>query len=110
MRSDADTVIVEALVPFAVRTTLAGLKDAVGLARESEAVVSAWEIVAERLTVPTKLLRLLRVIVVVPDDPTGTVMLAGLADIVKSGGGAVTMSLIVRIRTRLPLVALTLRL
>ena len=47
MRSDADTVMVDTPVPFAVRTTLAGLKDVVGLARESDAVVSAGDIVAD---------------------------------------------------------------
>ena len=55
VRSDADTVMVEVPVPFAVRTTLAGLKDAVGLERESDAVVSAGATVAERFTVPKKL-------------------------------------------------------
>jgi hypothetical protein len=97
-------------VPFAVRATLEGLEDAVGSTRESDAVVSAGATEAARFTVPAKLYRLLRVIVVVPDDPTGIVMLVGLADTLKSGGGAVTTRLIVRIRTRLPLVALTLRL
>ena len=47
--------MVEVPVPFAVRTTLAGLKDAVGLERESDAVESAGATVAERFTVPEKL-------------------------------------------------------
>ena len=55
MRSDADTDMVDEPAPFAKRTTLAGLKDAVGLAGESDAVVSDGTIVAERFTVPAKL-------------------------------------------------------
>jgi hypothetical protein len=110
VRSEDDTNMVEVPDPFAVRATPAGLKETVGSTRESDAVVSAGATEAARFTVPTKLYRLLRVIIEVPDDPTGTVMLVGLADMVKSGGGAVTTRLIVRVRTRLPLVALTLTL
>jgi len=102
--------MVEAPVPFAVRATPAGLKDAVGSTRASDAVASAGTTEAARLTIPVKLYRLLRVIADVPVDPRGSVMLVGLADMVKSGGGATTTSLIVRVRTRLPLVALTLTL
>ena len=102
--------MVEVPAPFAVSATLAGLNDAVGSTRESDAVESDGATEAARFTVPAKLYRLLRVIVAVPDDPTGTVMLVGLADMVKSGSGAVTTRRMVRIRTRLPLVALTLRL
>jgi hypothetical protein len=78
--------MIEAPVPFVVRATPTGLKDTVGF------------------TI------LLRVIVAVPDDPAGTVMLVGLTDMLKSGGGAVTARGTVRIRTRVPLVALMLRL
>ena len=110
MRSDADTDIIEEPAPFAVRTTLAGLKDTLGSTGESDEVVSDGATEAKMFTVPAKLYRLLRVIVAIPVDPTGTVILVGLADVVKSGGGVVTIRLMVRIRTRLPLVALTLRL
>ncbi len=97
-------------VPFAPRATLAGLKDTVGSTRESDAVVSDGAIVPERFTVPAKLYILLRVIVAVPEDPTAAVMAVGLADMLKSGGGDVTIRERVRIRTRLPLIALTLTL
>jgi len=42
-------------VPFALRLTIAGLNDTVGLTGESDAVVSAGETDAVRLTVPVKL-------------------------------------------------------
>ena len=47
--------MVEVPVPFEVRSTLAGLKDAVGSTRESDAFVSAGATEAARFTVPTKL-------------------------------------------------------
>ena len=72
-----------------MRTTLAGLKDTVGFTGESDAVVSDGAIEAERSTVPTKSLRLLRAIVAVPEDPTETVIVVGLADMLKSGGAPV---------------------
>src|SRR5712664_3825444 len=99
--------MIEEPVPFAVRTTRVGLKDTLGLTGESDEVVSDGATEAKRFTVPAKLYKLLRAIVAIPVDPTGTVMLVGLADMVKSGGGAVTTRLMVRSRTRLPLVALT---
>ena len=47
--------MVEEPVPFAARTMLVGLKEVVGSTRESDAVVSAGTIEAERFTVPEKL-------------------------------------------------------
>lgn len=47
--------MVDEPVPFAARTSLDGLKEAVGSTRESDAVVSIGAIEAERLTVPVKL-------------------------------------------------------
>ena len=47
--------MVEVPVPFEVRATLAGLKDAVGSTREIDEVMSAGATEVARLTVPTKL-------------------------------------------------------
>ena len=54
VRSDDETVMVDEPVPFAARSTLAGLKETVGSTRESDAVVSAAAIEAARFTVPVK--------------------------------------------------------
>jgi hypothetical protein len=54
VRSEDDTDMVEVPDPFAVRATPVGLKDAVGLTRESDAVVSIGATEAARFTVPTK--------------------------------------------------------
>ena len=48
----------------------------------------------------------MRVIVDVPDEPTGTLVLAGLAEMLKSGGGFVTSSVTRRVCTSVPLAPL----
>jgi hypothetical protein len=96
--------MIEEPVPFAVRTTLAGLKATLGSTRESDEVVSDGATEAERFTVPARLCRLLRVIVAAPEDPTGTVMVVGLADMLKSGGGRVMARVTSRVWVTLPLV------
>ena len=55
VRSEDETDIVEAPVPFAVRATLVGVKDAVGPTGASDAVASAGATVAARFIVPKKL-------------------------------------------------------
>ena len=63
-------------VPPEERETLAGL---------SERLRPAGEPAEDRVTVPAKLLRLVRVIVEVAVDPELTLSEAGLAEILKSG-------------------------
>ncbi len=57
--------------------TLVGLREADGPDGDTEAV---------RLTVPMKLLRLVRVIVEVEEEPAWKLKLAGLLEMLKSGG------------------------
>ncbi len=63
------------------------------------------------VTVPEKLLRLVRVIVDVPGEPEVTVMLVGLEEILKSGAGGagetLTVTVLELVSVLLPLVAVT---
>ena len=61
------------------------------------------------MTVPLKLLRLVRVIVDLPVVPAGILRLLGLAVIVKSGGGedGITVKVTLTLCDRLPLVPVT---
>jgi len=71
------TVSVEMLVPPLVKVTLVGLRDGVR---------PVGETVAERETVPLKLLRLVIETEEVPGEPAWTVTLVGLADTPKFAG------------------------
>jgi hypothetical protein len=62
-------------VPPEFKTTLVGLRVANG---------PAGEIDAERLTVPEKPFRLLKVIVEVPEEPAGILIEVGFAESVRS--------------------------
>jgi hypothetical protein len=62
-------------VPPEFKTTLAGLRVTTG---------PEGEIDLERLTVPAKPFRLLKVMAEVPEDPAGMVIEVGFADTVKS--------------------------
>ena len=74
---------VDVAVPLAVKVTLLGFTEAVGhtMTRPDDAIV------VPKLTVPDSPLRLVRVIVEVPDDPMTIVSALGLAPMLKSGGG-----------------------
>ncbi len=72
---------VEEAVPPGVRLTLVGLSDAVTPAGVTD---------VERLTVPVKPARLVRVTVEVPEAPTCIVKLAGLEEMLKSPTPTVT--------------------
>jgi hypothetical protein len=74
------------------------------------AVTPAGKPLAARATVPVKQLLDATVIVLLPVAPWATVRLAGLADSEKSGWAAVTVSAIVVVWVRFPLVPVTVTL
>ena len=101
-----ETDRVEVANPFPAMFTLAGLREALGPKGERDAVVSAGATEAARFTVPVKLYMLCRVMVTDRDEPGVRVVLAGLAEILKSGGGLVMASVTSRVWVTPPLVPL----
>ena len=93
---------IEAAVPPGERSTLDGLMPQLGHETQS----GAGDVVS--LTVPLKLLMLVRVIWDLPVEPATTVWLDGLAEIVKSGApGATTVNVTGAEWEMLPLVPVT---
>ena len=93
---------IEAAVPPGGRSTLDGLMLQLGHETQS----GAGDVVS--LTVPLKLLMLVRVIWDLPVEPATTVWLDGLAEIVKSGApGATTVNVTGAEWEMLPLVPVT---
>lgn len=87
MNEVANTVIVEVAVPPESKVTFAGLKNTDGPTLETEAV---------KLIAPVNPFRLLKLIVEVPEDPSITARLVGLAFNAKSGcGDGLTVTTIV---------------
>jgi len=83
VKSDVETVRVDVAVPSAANVTLLGLTATVGQIR----IKSDDEIDALKLAVPERLLRLVSVIVELPDAPQTITMEAGEAPMLKSPGG-----------------------
>ena len=84
MRSDVETVRVDDPVPFDVSVTLLGASDAVG---GTTVMSDVDETDAITLTVPENPLRLLKISVELPEDPTDRLRELGEAVMVKSGTG-----------------------
>ena len=83
VKSDVETVRVEGAVPSAANVTLPGLTETAGQIK----IRSDDEIDALKLAVPERLLRLVRVIVALPEEPQRIVREAGEAPMLKSPGG-----------------------
>jgi hypothetical protein len=103
VRSDADTVNVDELVPRGWRFTVDGASDAVGFEDERPAVRLAGVTWADMLTPPENPLRLVSVNVDVPEDPIEIERLVGVAVTPKSPMLTETLTK----RVRLPLVPCT---
>jgi len=106
VRRDVETDRVEVADPFPAMFTLVGLREALGPTGERDAVVSAGATEAARFTVPVKLYMLCRVMVTDRDEPGVRVALAGLAEMLKSGGGLVMASVTSRVWVTPPFVPL----
>jgi len=82
VRRDVETVSVDEAVPLDVSATMLGANDAVGGTREMGDVAETDSL---RLTLPENPLRLLRVMVEVPEDPMARLREFGEEVMLKSG-------------------------